>query len=135
MKKIVLISQGKKKSHSKKLIDDVRSLLWVITVGCIALAFYCVYSGYTASLPWISAMVGLPWASHATICSFYLEKSKAENTDAHGNGITFAKAQAKNFMEEYERNWEKYHCGDVYNEMYTAATDKTEETNQTSPEI
>lgn len=94
-------------SYSKKLITDIRSLLWVVTVGGILLAFYCVYNNYTSSLPWITSMVGLPWASHATICSFYMVKSKAENTGADGNGIIYAAAQQE-FMQEYERNKEKY---------------------------
>lgn len=98
----------KKIEYSKKLISDIRWLLWVVTVGGIALAFYCVHMHYTSSLPWVSAMVGLPWASHATVCSLYLNKSKAENTGANGEGIIYAKACAKDFCEEYERNLEKY---------------------------
>ena len=84
----------------KQLINDVRSLLWVVTVGGLLLAFCCIIFNYTSSLPWISAMVGLPWSAHAAICSFYMVKSKAENTDAEGNGIVFAAAAAKNFMSE-----------------------------------
>lgn len=98
----------KQLAHSKKLVDDVRLLLWIVTVGGIALAFYCVYKDFTSSLPWVGAMVGLPWASHATICSFYLSKSKAENTAADGTGIVFAAAAAKNFMEEYTSNKATY---------------------------
>ena len=94
-------------NFSKKLINDIRWLLWAVTLGGVILAFYCVYKDYTSSLPWISSMVGLPWASHATICSLYLQKSKAENTAADGTGIVFAAAQAKNFIEEYECNKEK----------------------------
>lgn len=102
------LQKKKPLTHSKKLVDDVRLLLWVVTVGGIALAFYCVYKDFTSSLPWVGAMVGLPWASHATICSLYLSKSKAENTAADGTGIVFAAAAAKNFMEQHEINKEKY---------------------------
>lgn len=98
----------KKLGFSKKLINDVRVLLWVITLGGLALAFYCVYNRYTSSLPWITSMVGLPWTAHATICAFYLNKSKAENTAADGTGIVFATAQANQFMQEYEQNRLKY---------------------------
>ena len=104
----------KKINFSKKLINDIRILLWVVTVGGIALAFYCVHKDYTSSLPWVSSMVGLPWASHATICSLYLTKSKAENTSANGEGIVFAAARAKGFMEEYASNVEKYTAGAEY---------------------
>lgn len=48
----------KKLEFSKQLICDIRSLLWIVTIAGIALAFYCVYLG---TLPWISALVGLPW--------------------------------------------------------------------------
>lgn len=112
---------GPKLNFSKKLINDIRWLLWAVTLGGIALAFYCVYKDYTSSLPWISSMVGLPWASHATICSLYLNKSKAENTGADGTGIVFAAAQAKNFIEEYECNKQKYYTApdDTYSESQT----------------
>ena len=100
--------ENEKVQFSKKLILDVRGLLWVVSIGGILLAFYCIYQGFTGSLGWITTLVGLPWASHATICSLYLNKSKAENTAADGTGIVYAAAQAKNFMEQYEANKEKY---------------------------
>ena len=49
---------------SKWMIADIRPLLWIVTVGGLALATYCVRVDYTGSLPWISAMVGLPWTAH-----------------------------------------------------------------------
>ena len=33
---------SKQDAFSKKLIDDIRSLLWIVTVGGLLLAFYCV---------------------------------------------------------------------------------------------
>ena len=36
----------KKIDYSKKLITDIRSLLWAVTIGGIILAFYCIYKGY-----------------------------------------------------------------------------------------
>lgn len=114
-------------SFSKKLINDIRWLLWAVTLGGIALAFYCVYKDYTSSLPWISSMVGLPWASHATICSLYLNKSKAENTAADGTGIVFAAAQAKGFIEEYEKNKEKYNTEKNYGYSYNHTVEETTE--------
>ena len=35
-------------------------LLWVVTVGCLVLAFYCVYKGLHRRPPRIGIMVGLP---------------------------------------------------------------------------
>ena len=32
--------EKKKIDHSKKLTNDIRSLLWLVTIGGIALAFY-----------------------------------------------------------------------------------------------
>ena len=111
----------KNQGFSKQLILDIRALLWIVTIGGIALAFYCVHEGFVGSLGWITSLVGLPWASHATICSFYMVKSKAENTSANGDGIVYAAAAAKNFMDEYEKNKVKYtenSCEEYYEDTY-----------------
>ena len=113
---------------SKKLILDVRGLLWIISVGGILLGFYCVYKDFSSSLGWVTTLVGLPWASHATICSLYLNKSKAENTAADGTGIVFAAAQAKGFMEEYEKNRKKYSTKEDYSYTYSESIDNSTET-------
>ena len=47
------------------------SLLWVVTAGGMALAAYCIRAGYVGSLSCLSAMVGLPWTAHGTVCAFY----------------------------------------------------------------
>ena len=91
--------------YSKKLISDIRSLLWVVTVGGLALAFVCVFQGYMGALPWISTMVGLPWAAHGTVCSFYLNMTKSDHKGANGAGITFAAAEASGFTVDVD-NWE-----------------------------
>ena len=107
-KKQVKSARKNKLEFSKKLVADIRSLLWVVTVGGIVLAFYCVYKDYTGSLPWIAAMVGLPWTAHGTVCGFYLNLVKSDHSSATGEGITFAAAQAKGFMENQENDdsWE-----------------------------
>ena len=69
------VKTAKKKDYSKRLISDIRLLLWVVTLGGIFLAFYCIRKGYVGSLPWLSAMVGLPWTAHGTVCAFYLNMS------------------------------------------------------------
>ena len=56
----------------------------------------CIRVGYTGSLPWISAMVGLPWTAHGVVCSFYLNMAKSDHTEG---GITFEKAKANGFQE------------------------------------
>lgn len=89
--------EKKKTDHSKKMIDDIRGLLWVVTLGGLALAFYCVKLNYLGALPWVASMVGLPWAAHGTICSFYLNMAKS---DHKVGGVTFEAAKANNFGVE-----------------------------------
>jgi hypothetical protein len=87
-------SAQKRMEYSKRLIADIRWLLWVVTVGGLFLAFCCIRTGYTGSLPWISAMVGLPWAAHGTVCSFYLNMAKSDHSEG---GITYEAAKSANF--------------------------------------
>ena len=80
---------------SKRLIADIRALLWVVTVGGLVLAAYCIREGYEGALPWLSSMVGLPWAAHGVVCSFYLNMAKSDHSEG---GITFEAARAVNFQ-------------------------------------
>lgn len=86
--------------YSKRIIHDTRPLLWIVTIGGMLLAFFAVWSGYVGSLPWIGSMVGLPWASHGIICSFYLRMAESDHKEG---GITFEAAKANNF-EKYKNN-------------------------------
>lgn len=79
---------------SKRLISDIRALLWVVTAGGLLLAAYCIHAGYIGSLPWLSAMVGLPWTAHGTVCAFYLNMAKSDHKEG---GITFEAAKAAGF--------------------------------------
>lgn len=90
-----------KAEYSKKLVTDIRSLLWVVTVGGLLLAFYCVRKNYLGALPWVTSMVGLPWTAHGVICSFYLNMAKS---DHKVGGITFETAKANNFVVKQDRN-------------------------------
>lgn len=80
--------------YSKRLISDIRSLLWLVTVGGLVLAAYCVYRDYAGALPWLSAMVGLPWSAHGIVCSFYLNMAKSDHRQG---GITYESAKANGF--------------------------------------
>lgn len=84
----------KEKDFSKRLVLDIRALLWVVTVGALLLAAWCVRRGYTGSLPWLSAMVGLPWSAHGVVCSFYLNMAKSDHSEG---GITYETAKAAGF--------------------------------------
>ena len=95
----VRIERAEKPDFSKRLVMDIRALLWVVTLGGLALAAYCIRVGYTGSLPWISAMVGLPWTAHGVVCSFYLNMSKSDHSEG---GITFEAAKAANFNVSQE---------------------------------
>lgn len=87
-------NEKKQQEFSKKLISDIRLLLWVVTLGGLVLAAYCIRKGYTGSLPWLTAMVGLPWTAHGTVCAFYLNLCKSDHKEG---GITFEAAAATNF--------------------------------------
>ena len=79
-------SKKKKLDFSKRLILDIRILLWIVTIAAIVLAFLCVIYGYIGSLPWIATLVGLPWSAHGIVCSFYLNMAKS---DHRKGGITY----------------------------------------------
>lgn len=85
----------RKPAYSKRLVSDIRLLLWVVTVGGLLLAGLCVYKGFTGSLPWLSAMVGLPWTAHGVVCSFYLNMAKSDHKEG---GITFEAAKSVDFV-------------------------------------
>lgn len=91
--------KSQKMDFSKRLIADIRALLWVVTVGGLTLAAYCIHRGFTGSLPWLSAMVGLPWTAHGTVCAFYLNMAKS---DHRSGGITYDAAAAVNFNAPQE---------------------------------
>lgn len=89
----------KRTDYSKQMITDIRALLWVVTVGGLLLAAYCIRTGYTGALPWLSAMVGLPWTAHGVVCSNYLSMAKS---DHRRGGITFESAKAAGFSKVAE---------------------------------
>ena len=89
-----LVQEQREREFSKRLIVDIRALLWVVTVGGLVLAAYCIHTGYTGALPWLTAMVGLPWSAHGAVCAFYLNMAKSDHKEG---GITFESAKAAGF--------------------------------------
>lgn len=81
---------------SKKLITDIRVLLWLVTVGGLFLAGLCIWRSFTGSLPWITAMVGLPWTAHGVVCTAYLNMAKSDHSEG---GITYEAAKANGFEQ------------------------------------
>lgn len=88
--------QTRNRDFSKKLISDIRALLWAVTIGGLLLAFYCIRVGYTGALPWVSGMVALPWSAHGVVCSCYLSMAKSDHSEG---GITFEAAKASGFSK------------------------------------
>lgn len=95
------IARKKKDAFSKKMIRDIRILLWIVTIGGLMLAAWCVKNNFTGSLPWLSAMVGLPWTAHGVVCSFYLNMAKSDHREG---GITFETAKANSFIDTGSEN-------------------------------
>ena len=89
----------KKLDYSKRLISDIRWLLWLVTACVLLLSGYCIYKDYMGALPWLSVMVGLPWSAHGVVCSCYLGMAKS---DHRSGGITYDAAKAHNFIENSE---------------------------------
>lgn len=85
-----------KADFSKRLIADIRALLWVVTVGGLVLAGYCIRTCYAGALPWLTAMVGLPWTAHGVVCSGYLSMAKSDHRQG---GITYDAARAAGFSQ------------------------------------
>lgn len=88
------MSRRTRQQYSKRLVSDIRALLWAVTVGGLLLAALCIWRGYVGSLPWLSAMVGLPWTAHGVVCTAYLGLAKS---DHRVGGITYEAAKAQGF--------------------------------------
>lgn len=84
----------KKKEFSKSLLIQESILIWIHTLALLVLAFICVFKGYFGELPWLTAMVALPWTAYGVSQHAYYRKSQAENSK---NGIVYETA-----MHDYE---------------------------------
>ena len=82
---------------SKRLLIQESWLIWVHTIALIGLAYICVFKGYFGELPWLTAMVSLPWAAYGVSQHAYYKKAQAENTK---DGIKFETAMADINEEE-----------------------------------
>lgn len=86
----------KKREFSKTLLIQESILIWVHTVAMLVLAYICVFRGSYAELPWLTAMVALPWTAYGVSQHAYYRKSQAENTEG---GIVFENAFAQPYSE------------------------------------
>ena len=77
---------NKKKEFSKVLLIQESILIWITTLGLLGLAFICIMKDFTGSLPWITAMISLPWTAYGVSQACYYRKSTIENSK---NGIKY----------------------------------------------
>lgn len=71
--------EKKKYPFSKVLLIQESILIWLVTLACLVMAFICIFTGSFVELPWITAMVGCPWAAYAITQNAYYKKSMEEN--------------------------------------------------------
>lgn len=88
------MADNKKQEFSKTLLIQESLLIWIHSLAMLVLAYICVFRGYYAELPWLTAMSSLPWAAYAISQRAYYKKSQAENTK---NGIKY-----ETVMADYE---------------------------------
>jgi len=85
---------AEKQEFSKTLLIQESLLIWIHSIAMLVLAYICVFRGYFAELPWLTAMTSLPWAAYAISQRAYYKKAQAENTK---DGIKY-----ETIMADYE---------------------------------
>ena len=65
----------KKEEFSKKLLIQESALIWIMTLSLLILAFICTFRGAYTELPWLTAMVTLPWTAYGVSQTFYYKKA------------------------------------------------------------
>lgn len=73
-------------TFSKLLVFAVLFIDYKATMVTLDLCYIAVANNYTGSLPYLTALIAFLQAATATVLSFSLNKSKAENTTG---GITY----------------------------------------------
>lgn len=76
-------------SFSKLLVFAVLYIDYKSTMTTLDLCYISVTNNYTGSLPFLTALIAFLQAATATVLSFSLNKSKAENTEG---GIVYNSA-------------------------------------------
>ena len=90
----------KKQEFSKILLIQESILIWIHTIALLVLAFICVFHGFFAELPWLTAMVALPWTAYGVSQHAYYKKAEKENTK---NGIIYETAMLDLNPDEVEK--------------------------------
>lgn len=79
-----------KKQFSKSLLVQESVLIWIITLACIGLAYFCIINQYLSELGWVATMIACPWTAYGVSQACYYKKSEKENTVG---GITYLNAE------------------------------------------
>lgn len=72
-------NKKKKQEFSKRLLIQESALIWIMTLALLALSFICVIQQAYAELPWLTAMVALPWTAYGVSQAYYYKKAEKEN--------------------------------------------------------
>lgn len=91
----------KKREFSKSLLIQESILIWIHTLALLVLAFICVFKGYFGELPWLTAMVALPWTAYGVSQHAYYKKAQAENSK---DGIVYETAMLDYDTEDSQSN-------------------------------
>lgn len=83
------MDKRKKGAFSKLLLVQESVLIWILTFSFIGLAYLCVKTGYTGTLPWLSVTLTGAWGAYGVSQAMYYKKSEKENT---AGGIVFETA-------------------------------------------
>ena len=83
------MDKRKKGAFSKLLLVQESVLSWILTFSFIGLAYLCVRTGYTGTLPWLSVTLTGAWGAYGVSQAMYYKKSEKENT---AGGIVFETA-------------------------------------------
>ena len=83
------MDKRKKGAFSKRLLVQESVLIWILTFSFIGLAYLCVRTGYTGTLPWLSVPLTGAWGAYGVSQAMYYKKSEKENT---AGGIVFETA-------------------------------------------
>lgn len=100
--------KNNKLEFSKALLIQESVLIWIMTLAYIVLAFVCVYNGYFGELPWLTAMVALPWTAYGVSQACYYKKAGLENTK---NGIKYETVLRQAYYDDYSQSTDE--CFDM----------------------
>ena len=99
-----MVKKKKKKKiqWSKFLAFLVILCGFIIAEECIILIYICIKHNFTSTAAYLTAAIGLAEAVIGVGVNSYLSLCKSDHKGANGDGITYASAKAKNFMENNE---------------------------------